>query len=146
MEHRELHESYKTAFFVLLGIVLAAGIVIAVLTLGKKTKDDAGIDITEEVVQKKKVRLSGNVATYPVCMKLTIEGNVVTGTYYYESQGPDKVLNLKGVYEDSKLELYETNAEGQQTGRFKGQLKRSIFIGDFYNSQGRSMHFRLEEN
>lgn len=136
----------STILFIVLVLALVAGIVIAILTLGKKAKEtNRDIDETEEVVQQKKVRLHGAVDTYPVYMKLTIEGNMVNGSYYYESQGPHKVLTLKGIYEDSKLELFETNEDGQQTGHFTGQLKKGIFIGDFYNVQGKSMHFRLQE-
>jgi len=145
-ENKEQKKSYKLLFFILLGIILAAGVTIVVLILGKKTRPvEHDKEETVEVVRKETVKLQGCVDTYRVHMKLTIEGNMVTGTYYYESQGPEKVLNLRGLYENSHLELFETTDDGQQTGHFKGQLKKGIFIGDFYNAQGRSMHFRLEE-
>lgn len=144
-EDREKNNN-RIILFVLLGIVLVAGALIAILTLGNsKEKPVSDIDDTEAIVEQKKYRLHGAVDKYPIYMKLTIEGNVATGSYYYESQGPDKVLNLKGIYDNSKLELFETDKNGQQTGHFSGQLKRGIFIGDFYNSRGNSMHFRLEE-
>ena len=144
--NRREQKNYKMVIIVLSAILLAAGIVIAILATGKKTKEkDRDIDKTEEVVQQQRVRLHGAVDTYPVYMKLTIEGNKVNGSYYYESQGPGKVLMLKGIYENSELELFEANEDGQQTGHFVGQLKKGIFIGDFYNAQGKSMHFRLEE-
>ena len=100
----------RIILFVLLGIVLVAGALVAILTLGNsKEKNDRDVDDTEEIVEQTKYRLHGAVDKYPIYMKLTIEGNVATGSYYYESQGPDKVLNLKGIYEDSKLELFETD-------------------------------------
>lgn len=136
----------RIILFVLLGIVLVAGALVAILTLGNsKEKNDRDVDDTEEIVEQTKYRLHGAVDKYPIYMKLTIEGNVATGSYYYESQGPDKVLNLKGIYEDSKLELFETDENGQQTGHFNGQLKKGIFIGEFYDARGNSMHFRLDE-
>lgn len=145
-ERAKQQTAVRTVLFVLLGVVLVAGVVAAVLLLGQSKKaDDRAIDETEEYVEQRKYTLYGAVDKYPIYMKLTIKGNVATGSYYYESQGPGKLLDLKGIYDNSKLELFETNENGQQTGHFKGQLKKGIFIGDFYDARGNSMHFRLEE-
>ena len=113
-DNKDKKKNDRIILFVLLGIILAAGALVAVLILGNsKEKSVSDIDDTEEIVEKKKYRLYGAVDKYPIYMKLTIEGNVATGSYYYESQGPNKVLNLKGIYENSKLELFETNENGQ---------------------------------
>jgi len=144
----ERNNNNKTIIFALIGVALIIGALIAILTLtNTKEKSFSDIDDTEEeeVVQQQKFSLHGTVDIYPVYMKLSIEGNVVNGSYYYESQGPGKQLNLRGIYDDGRLELFETDENGQQTGHFVGQLKKGIYIGIFYNARGNSMQFRLDK-
>lgn len=143
----ERKSNNRTIIFALIGGVLIVGALIAILMLtNTKEKSFSDIDdMEEEVVQQRKFSLHGTVDIYPVYMKLSIEGNVVNGSYYYESQGPGKQLNLRGIYDDGRLELFETDENGQQTGHFVGQLKKGIYIGIFYNARGNSMQFRLDK-
>ena len=127
-----------------LTVVLAAGIVIAFLITGNSNKNESRDNDTEKVLHKM-YKLHGSISNYPIFMKLIIEGNLATGSYYYESQGPDKVLDLKGIYDNNILELFETDENGQQTGHFKGHLEERHFIGTFFDARGNSMNFRLEE-
>lgn len=91
------------------------------------------------------VTMQGRVHEYPVTMTLHFDGNAVTGSYYYASQGPDKVLRLAGVYDGTTIDIYETDEDGSVTGHFNGRYAGGVFQGDFTNSQGNQMYFRVEE-
>lgn len=95
--------------------------------------------------EQQDVTMQGRVHEYPITMTLHIDGNAVTGSYYYASQGPDKVLRLAGVYDGTTIDIYETDEDGSVTGHFNGRYAGGVFQGDFTNSQGNQMYFRVEE-
>ena len=90
--------------------------------------------------------LYGSVANYPITMKLYIDGNTADGSYYYDRKGPGETLSLNGTYKDGKLDLYETDASGRQTGHFDGYLDGGEYKGIFVNSNGKRMSFILNDN
>ena len=59
----------------------------------------------------------GSIGNSHIQMRLNIQGNNVTGTYFYDSVGED--LKLTGHLGDQgQLELAEFGAKGKQTGKF----------------------------
>lgn len=59
----------------------------------------------------------GSIGNSHIQMRLNIQGNNVTGTYFYDSVGED--LRLTGHLGDQgQLELAEFGAKGKQTGKF----------------------------
>lgn len=59
----------------------------------------------------------GSIGNSHIQMRLSIEGNKVSGTYSYDSIGED--LKLTGHLDDQgRLELAEFGAKGKQTGKF----------------------------
>ena len=44
-------------------------------------------------------------------------------TYYYNKQGPDRILKLYGSLNGLEMELFESDENGNQTGHFKGNFK-----------------------
>lgn len=153
-EADEYEESHSRRWWYIGGVaalLLIAGVVLF-LTLGQKKKSHSYYDDDEEeeteMVERhhdKKLNLYGKIDQYPIVMKLTISGNKVKGSYYYESQGPDKVLNLSGIYDDGEMDLYETDEDGRQTGHFKGYIDDGEFSGNFTTMQGTKLSFRLRE-
>lgn len=153
-EADEYEESHSRRWWYIGGVaalLLIAGVVLF-LTLGQKKKSHSYYDDDEEeeteMVERhhdKKLNLYGKIDQYPIVMKLTISGNKVKGSYYYESQGPDKVLDLSGIYDDGEMDLYETDEDGRQTGHFKGYIDDGEFSGNFTTMQGTKLSFRLRE-
>ena len=101
--------------------------------------------VEEQVVAHHSVTLYGTVDKYPITMSLNIDGSVVKGTYYYNKQGPDKVLTLSGVMNGSEMDIYESDENGRQTGHFKGHYSHGEYQGEFITMQGKSMYFRVTE-
>lgn len=67
----------------------------------------------------------GSVGPHRVTAKLAREGGKLSGTYYYESGRPRRLaaLTLEGTIDAAgRVSLRETDAEGKQTGQFKGEL------------------------
>ena len=87
----------------------------------------------------------GSIDKYPITMELDFDGLSVSGTYYYNKQGPDKRLNLSGLIKDNKMELFETDENGVQTGHFRGTHSPGEFEGEFINAKGKSMYFKVVE-
>ena len=59
-----------------------------------------------------------------VQMDLTIRGDSVSGSYYYEKVG--KLLNLSGsISQDGRITIDEVDENDKKTGTFKGQFARS---------------------
>src|SRR5260370_15737149 len=59
----------------------------------------------------------GSVGESHFQMRLNIQGNNVTGAFYYDSIGED--IKLTGHFDDQgKLELAELGAKGKPTGKF----------------------------
>ena len=102
-------------------------------------------DDETEIVEEKNYRMHGYVGNYPVTMMLEITGSVVGGSYYYDRQGSKNILLLTGTIENGAIDLNETTVDGMPTGHFKGKLSKGIFIGDFFNSKGDKMSFRISE-
>ena len=90
--------------------------------------------------------LYGSVANYLITMQLYIEGNTADGSYYYNRKGPGETLSLSGTYKDGKLDLYETDASGRQTGHFDGSFDGVEYKGIFINRDGKRMSFILNDN
>ncbi len=99
----------------------------------------------EQVEMSRSVTLYGAVHKYPITMQLSIYDSVVSGTYYYNKQGPDNVLKLSGNLRGDELELFETDENGRQTGHFKGYYSNGEYEGEFVTMQGKSMQFRVSE-
>ena len=82
-------------------IYAVAGVfVVILLALGGKyllDKNDNGDELEMEQTEIVHLSMSGSVDKYPITMQLNIEGSTVKGHYYYDKQGPDKILTLEGV-------------------------------------------------
>ena len=105
-------------------------------------------EINEEEVpsaDSNTVKLYGAVDKYPITMQLSIYDSVVSGTYYYNKQGPDNVLKLSGNLRGDELELFESDENGNQTGHFKGILSGGEYNGEFVTPAGKVMQFRLNK-
>ena len=90
--------------------------------------------------------LYGSVANYLITMNLYFEGDVVDGSYYYDRKGPNESINLSGTFKENKLDLYETDASGRQTGHFDGYFDGAEYKGIFINRDGKRMSFILNDN
>lgn len=130
-----------------------AGGVLAVILLvvggkfllqSKSNEVSSEIQVSEQTVQKN-ITLYGAVDKYPITMSLNIDGSVVKGTYYYNKQGPDKVLTLSGVLNNGEMDIYEADENGRQTGHFRGYYSNGVYQGEFITQQGKSMSFRVSE-
>ena len=131
-------------------IYAIAGIfVVILLALGGKyilDKSDNGDDLEMEQTEIVHLSLSGSVDKYPITMQLNIEGSTVKGHYYYDKQGPDKVLTLEGVRNtDNRLYLDEFDENGEKSGFFKGALVNGNFEGEFVTAKGESLYFHVSE-
>jgi hypothetical protein len=105
-------------------------------------------EINEEEVpsaDSNTVKLYGAVDKYPITMQLSIYDSVVSGTYYYNKQGPDNVLKLSGNLRGDELELFESDENGNQTGHFKGIFSNGEYYGEFVTAAGNAMQFRLNK-
>jgi len=92
-----------------------------------------------------KLSLKGKIDKYPIQMDLDINERSVTGTYYYQSQGPDKKLKITGkIGRNNKMRLKEYDVAGKETGRFVGTLIKKNYSGVF-ETQGKYMNFDLDE-
>lgn len=89
--------------------------------------------------------LTGTVDKYPITMHLDINGESVSGTYYYDKKGPDAKLNLSGKNSDGELDVNETTADGTPTGHFKGKMENGVFKGKFILPSGKKMSFIVSE-
>ena len=131
-------------------IYAIAGIfVVFLLALGGKyllNKNGDGDDVEIEQTQIVHLSLSGSVDKYPITMQLNIEGSTVKGHYYYDKQGPDKVLTLEGVKNnDNRLYLNEFDENGEKSGFFNGSLLNGNFEGEFVTANGKSLYFNVSE-
>lgn len=81
--------------------------------------------------------------TIRIRMKLTQSGNTVRGTYLYEKVGKD--IQLNGSVSGQQVTIKETDANGNQTGIFKGRFVGSDTIeGTWSNADGtKSFPFRV---
>lgn len=114
------------------------------LLQSKTDNETSEIQVSEQNVQKN-ITMYGAVDKYPITMSLNIDGSVVKGTYYYNKQGPDKVLTLSGVLNNGEMDIYEADENGRQTGHFRGYYSNGVYQGEFITQQGKSMSFRVSK-
>ena len=67
-------------------------------------------------------------------------------TFYTYISEPIRDINLSPrlMFEDGLMLLYETDENGNDTGRFLGSYSGGVYQGQF-TTQGRKMPFRLSE-
>lgn len=122
---------------VFVSLLLICGIAFSFFILGNTTKENT------EVVSSCSYNLYGYVGQYPVTMQIQISGSAISGSYYYDSQGPNKRLILSGSNNNGEIHLIENTTEGMHTGDFRGKLFNGEFTGNFINYQGKEMAFSL---
>ena len=146
-----LHKSRRKSPHLL--ILLVSLLLVAALGLGayflfgyKSGKASLVDDEEEEDVEMvREIHLEGAIGQYPVKMDLEVNGTVVSGNYYYESQGPNKRLILNGTYSRGRVVLTEFTVDGAPTGQFQGKLTRNVFKGNFTSSRGQTLTFNLKK-
>lgn len=93
-------------------LVIAAALAFSVVCLAHP-----GVADGQQAVQTTLRAYRGSIGNSHIEMRLSIEGNNVTGIYSYDSIGED--LKLTGHLDDQgKLELRELDPKGKQTGKF----------------------------
>lgn len=93
-------------------LVIAAALAFSVVYLAHP-----GVVDGQQAVQTTLRAYRGSIGNSHIEMRLSIEGNNVTGIYSYDSIGED--LKLTGHLDDQgKLELTELDPKGKQTGKF----------------------------
>lgn len=89
---------------------------------------------------------TGSIGKYPIVMWFDINSDTdISGSYYYQSSGPDAKLSLTGIRYGDNLQLVETNDKGEVTGTFDGYINypgRS-YHGTFTNYKGTEFEFNL---
>ena len=95
-----------------------------------------------EVAQSVSLRGAIN-GEYDIVMQLSIADKVVTGSYYYLSQGPGKRLSLSGTIDDGIITVKETY-HGTAGGSFKGRFRDDTYTGIYTDANGKEMQFELE--
>ncbi len=140
-------EKKSNTWLYVIGSILAVILLIVggkFLLQSKSDDSSSDIQVSEQTLQKS-ITLYGAVDKYPITMSLNIDGSVVKGTYYYNKQGPDKVLTLSGVLNNGEMDIYEADENGRQTGHFRGYYSNGVYQGEFVTQQGKSMSFRISE-
>lgn len=66
-------------------------------------------------------------------MVLDINIEDVNGYYYYDSQGSENRVMLKGTFADGKLKLKKYDKDGNVTGYFEGEFDGTSYQGDNVN-------------
>lgn len=85
--------------------------------------------IGQQTLQTTVMVYRGSVGSNHIQMRLNIQGNKVSGTYFYDSVGED--LKLTGRLNDQGgLELSEFGANGKQTGKFTCKRRIADAIDD----------------
>ncbi len=151
MENTNNQKPKKGTLWMILVPVIVVGLLLAGISayfvINSMNKPTPAVSVSDEEDEDEdvhfSVRMSGYVDQYPVRMRLEVKGTIVSGDYYYESQGPEKKLLLNGTWRNGHADLNETTVEGQPTGHFRGELSRRSFEGEFINGQGNSMYFNL---
>ena len=81
----------------------------------------------------------GKVSNYNIHMIIEINGSIVKGYYYYDSQGSGNTVQLSGsIKEKGELTLKKFSKDGEETGYFEG-----IFNGTEYN--GKNVNYNRNE-
>lgn len=105
----------------------------------------SSVTAPNEISGNKTLKLYGYVGNYPITMSITFRKTYVEGSYYYDRQGPNKVLKLLGNTPDGggMMLLNETDEYGKNTGRFLGTYSNGVYQGQFHTQQGKQFHFRI---
>ena len=82
--------------------------------------------------------LVGKVSDYNIHMVLNIRKAGVYGFYYYDSQGINNKVMLKGVISDGVMKLIKYDSYGKETGYYVGN-----FNGNTY--QGKNVNYNRDE-
>ena len=90
--------------------------------------------------------LYGTIGEYPITMKLNVEASNVDGSLYYNKYGPSNRLFVSGSLHGNKVELNERNADGMETGHYKGTYSNGVFQGKYTNYKGDVFSFYLSED
>lgn len=78
--------------------------------------------------------LSGDINnSMPAIMQIQNTNGNVSGKYFYVRQGYD--ISLFGNAYGDKIELYETDINGNKTASFEGTLDKNVFKGTWQNLQ-----------
>ena len=79
------------------------------------------------------ITMKGKVSKYGIHMVLDINIEDVNGYYYYDSQGSENRVMLKGTLADGKLKLKKYDKDGNVTGYFEGEFDGTSYQGDNVN-------------
>lgn len=79
------------------------------------------------------ITMKGKVSKYGIHMVLDINIEDVNGYYYYDSQGSENRVMLKGTLADGKLKLKKYDKDGNVTGYFEGEYDGTSYQGDNVN-------------
>lgn len=82
---------------------------------------------------------------YEIVLNITIDGNNVTGSYYYVKNGSNYTLELTGKIEGLEMQIWEHNSKGENTGVFEGEMNDDEFSGVFTNYKGIRMPFLVRK-
>ncbi|MDO5316037.1 MAG: hypothetical protein Q4F82_08020 [bacterium] len=127
--------------FLIIGLVAFATVMLLWIVLGKGTKDNV-MPSSREIHH-----FVGSVGAN-IHMSIIIEGTIVTGRYYYDSQrnnGNSSSLILRGEKTGNRIKLTETY-DGKTTGWFEGDLASGVYCGTFTRAKdGKMFDFNLVE-
>lgn len=107
-----------------------------------KVDEDSESKVSYE--KKNLENLRGYIGKYPINMNLTIDGDKVSGSYYYNSSHSE--LKLSGTLNGNHIELNETTEEGRPTGHFDGIMSDGDFSGEFINYKGEHFNFNVSSD
>ena len=92
-----------------------------------------------------KITMTGKVSKYGIHMVLAINGANVIGYYYYDSQGSDNRVTLKGTLTGENLKLNKYDKEGNETGYFEGAFDGTSYWGENVNyNRDEALPFSVE--
>ncbi len=124
------------------GMAILAGIMVLMATGAGRA---AGLEEPSRVYGPVTLHYTGKIdGKSPHQMEITIEGDKVTGAYWYDSVGTE--ISLAGSLRAGKISMTETTADGKVTGRFTGELDplKSSWQGTWTSGDGkRSLPFEL---
>lgn len=83
---------------------------------------------------------------YKIMMKITSDDGIISGKYFYKSNGVE--LKLSGEINNGNIILKEFNKDSNQTGMFKGKIiNNEKIIGEWSKPDGNKiMNFKLIES
>ena len=89
------------------------------------------------------VSYSGSIGKYSI--RMTLNHNSYSGTYYYTRMGAKNKLYLSMSRTGNNISLVESTKDGQITGYFDGRLNTStgVYSGTFTAHDGRSYNDKL---